>query len=269
MMLALHTWTLDTTPLAKVLDIARDTGWDAIELRRVDFERADAEGQSEAQVVDQVRNSGLPVSAVGVAAGWMFADAAERAPLLQIFERSCAAAAALGSSIVMSPVDRGTGNVQQAAANIREVGEIAARHGVKLALEFNSQAAQFNTLESVREVLALAGHPSCGLLLDTYHLQRSGRFGRNFDEVQPEEIVYVQYSDVPRQGLQPGYATDRLPPGEGTIDFAEVRALLADKHYDRPLSYEAPNPAAWARDPSRVAREALQASREAFLVPAV
>src|SRR5574341_2515203 len=33
-MLALHTWTLDTTPLTEVLRIARATGWDAVELRR-------------------------------------------------------------------------------------------------------------------------------------------------------------------------------------------------------------------------------------------
>ena len=31
--LALHTWTLDTTPLAEVLEIARGTGWNAVELR--------------------------------------------------------------------------------------------------------------------------------------------------------------------------------------------------------------------------------------------
>ncbi len=261
MTLALHTWTLDTTPLARVLDVARETGWDAIELRRVDFDRAD----SEQQVLDLVRASRLSVSAVGVTLGWMFADPREREPLLTTFEQSCAAAATLGSSIVMSPVDRGTGEVRQAAESIQRVGDIAARYGVKLALEFNSQAEQFNTLESVREVLALAQHPACGLLLDTYHLQRSGRFGRSFAEVAPDEIVYVQYSDVPREGLKPGYATDRLPPGAGVIDFGEVRALVTDKAYTGPLSYEAPNPAAWERDPRLVAEEALQASRDAFV----
>ena len=44
--LALHTWTLETTPLADVLRIARETGWDAVELRRKDFERAFAAGWS-------------------------------------------------------------------------------------------------------------------------------------------------------------------------------------------------------------------------------
>ena len=109
----------------------------------------------------------------------------------------------------MSPVDKERGDLQQAAEHVRQAGEIAAEHGVRLALEFNSQAAQFNSLESVREVLALAGHSACGLLLDTYHLQRSGRGGRGFAEVAPEEIAYVQYSDVPREGLQPGVT---VPP---------------------------------------------------------
>src|SRR5579859_7780201 len=259
--LALHTWTLDTTPLRSVLDIAHTTGWDAVELRRLDFERAEAGGQSQAEVLQLVRDSGLSVSAVGVTFGWMFADAAARPALLSTFERSCAAAAELGCPRVMSPVDRERGDLAQAADSVRQVSDIAARYGVKIALEFNSQAEQFNTLESVRELLALAQHPACGLLLDTYHLQRSGRTGASFSEVSPDEIVYVQYSDVPRSGLKPGYALDRLPPGEGAVDFASIFGLLEEKGYTGPLSFEGPNPATWERDPTDVARDVLQATR--------
>ena len=57
--LALHTWTLDTTPLADLLKIVRATGWDAVELRRLDWERADKAGQPASAVVDQVKASGL------------------------------------------------------------------------------------------------------------------------------------------------------------------------------------------------------------------
>ena len=109
--LALHTSTLDTTPLAEVLRVARDTGWDAVELRRVDFDRAEAAGQSEHDVLELVRHSQLAVSAVGVAAGWMFAVGDERAHLLDRFTRSCFVANALDCPIVMSaggsPVGRG------------------------------------------------------------------------------------------------------------------------------------------------------------------
>src|SRR4030088_656863 len=90
--LALHTSTLDTTPPAEVLRVARDTGWDAVELRRVDFDRAEAAGQSEHDVLELVRHSQLAVSAVGVAAGWMFAVGDERAHLLDRFTRNYTAA---------------------------------------------------------------------------------------------------------------------------------------------------------------------------------
>lgn len=259
--LALHTWTLDTTPLADVLRIARHTGWDAVELRRLDFARASESGQSAAEVIALVRQSGLAVACVGVEAGWMFAAGPERRRLRRVFAESCEWAAQLQCPTVMSPADRGRGDPQQAADNLREVGDLAAEHGVRLALEFNSQAEQFKTLNRVREVVTRAGHPHCGLLVDTYHLYRSDADLRPLRDLAPDEIAYVQYSDVPGDGLRSGVTTDRLPPGRGIVPFAEIFRLLEEKGYRGSLSYEAPNPSAWARNPEDVAREALAATR--------
>jgi sugar phosphate isomerase/epimerase len=259
--LALHTWTLDTTPLAAVLRAARETGWNAVELRRLDFARAREAGQSPEEVLALVTASGLPVACVGVQLGWLFAEGAERAELLRAFDESCRWAVALGCTTVMSPVDRGQGPLERGIASVREVGEIAARHNVRLALEFNSVAQQFNSLESVRELTSRAGHPHCGLLLDTYHLGRSGAKLDAVRALAPEEIVYVQYSDTPRQHQQPGVTTDRLPPGQGTVPFRGFFRILREKNYTGYLSYEAPNPCAWTRDPAQVVREALEATR--------
>src|SRR5687768_4832421 len=95
--LALHTWTLDSTPLPDVLRIVKETGWDAIELRRLDWNRAAEAGrspggagapegppQTKDDVVALVKASGVPVACVGVELGWMFADGAERARLLTV-----------------------------------------------------------------------------------------------------------------------------------------------------------------------------------------
>ncbi|HEV8473235.1 MAG TPA: sugar phosphate isomerase/epimerase family protein, partial [Methylomirabilota bacterium] len=161
---------------------------------------------------------------------------------------------------VMSASDRGKGDLAHAAKNVREVGDLAAASGVRLALEFNSQCEQLNRLEVVRDVLARAGHKSCGLLVDTYHMQRSGADARSLEDVRPEEIAYVQYSDVPPT-TQPGQALDRLPPGRGVVPFAALFGALFAKGYRGFLSYEAPNPAAWARPGLDVAREALAATR--------
>src|SRR5262249_470502 len=107
-------------------------------------------------------------------------------------------------------------------------------------------------------VVAKAAHPSCGLLLDTYHLQRSSATLTAIDDVALGEIAYFQYSDVPRTGLEPGKALDRLPPGKGSVPFKEIFALLDRKGYRGFMSYEAPNPPAWARPPADVAPQAPQ-----------
>src|SRR5262245_56983965 len=259
--LALHTWTLDTTALPAALQAARGAGWPAVELRRVDFVRAAEAGQPAGAVMDLVRGSGLDVACVGGQLGWMFADGAERARLLAAMAESCRWARALGASTVMSPADMGTGDLARAAAAVREVGDIGAAQGVRVALEAPSQAAQLNTLERLRELLARAGHPSCGLLVDAYQLHRGGGGLRAVADLGPGEIAYVQYSDVPASGLQPGQTLDRLPPGRGVVPFREFFQLIADSGYAGHCSYEAPNPAAWSRDPETVAREALAATR--------
>lgn len=261
MRLALHTWTLDPTPLADALRIARATGWDGVELRRLDFRRAEESGAPADSVLDLVRASGLPVACVGVEFGWMWSEGAERTRLLGVFDEQCRRAAALGCDTVMSPVDKERGDVGRAARSVREVGDIAAAHGVRLALEFNSQCAQLNTLERAREVLGRAGHASCGLLLDAYHLGRSGATPNDVQDVAPAEIAYVQFSDPPRTGLEPGKALDRLPPGQGSFWFGEFFALLTAKGYRGFASYEAPNERAWKRDPTEIAGEAIEATR--------
>ena len=258
--LALHTWTLDTTPLSSVLRIARDVGWTAIELRRIDFARAAAAGTQPEVVLAEVKASGLPVACVGVELGWMGATGDERRRLLSVFDESCRWATTLGCSTVMSPVDKGAGDAERAVASIREVGDIAARHGVRLALEFNALCEYWNTLPRVRDLVRRAAHPGCGLLLDTYHLGKSGAQPDALDELDPREIAYVQFSDVPRAPA-PGVFTDRLPPGQGTVPFREIFERIAKKGYVGYMSYEAPNPSAWARDPVEVAREALEATR--------
>jgi sugar phosphate isomerase/epimerase len=265
--LALHTWTLDTTPLADALAIARRTGWDAVELRRVDFVRAREAGKTDDDVLGWVRASGLAVACVGAELGWLHAEGAERARLLGVFAESCRAAAALACPRVMSAVGPGEGDLARSAASVREVAAIAQAHGVRLAFEFSYSAPQLNTLGRMRELVARAGHPACGLLLDTYHIQRSGGSVKDVEDVTPDEIVYVQFSDVPAGTLDPKNALNRLPAGKGVAPIRELFAAFAAKGYHGPFSYEAPNPVAWARPPEEVAREGLAAARAVLPSP--
>ena len=264
--LALHTWSLDSTPFDRILTIAQETGWQALEIRHVDFTRAAEAGQSEPEVIDLIRASGLAVASVCARLGWMYAEGDERQELLDIFESACRRAQALSCTVVQSPVDFGVGDIQVAAARTREIGDIAQAYGVRVALEPYVVAQQFNTLATGRQLLKAAGHPAVGFDVDSYHIERSGEGFDAMDALTLDEIVHVQYSDVPVGAgpATPDNLLNRLPPGQGTVPFGEFQKWLTAKGYTGAYSYEAPNPAAWERDPLEVAREAMAASRAAF-----
>jgi 2-keto-myo-inositol isomerase len=261
--LALHMWTIDTTPLATALDAAREAGYDAVELRRADFKRCFDAGMSNAQVLDLVRKARIPVGVLGVEYGWLFATGAESRRLFGVFRESCENAKALGCDMLMSAPGPVSGPIAEAVKYLREAGDIAAEYGLRLAIEFNSQHDVLNRLEVLHELIAGAGRPNCGYLIDAYHFARSGAGGRGFADVPAEQIFCFQYSDLspnPVTGVR--RPTDRLPPGQGTIKWREVLGLLAEKGYTGYLSYEAPNPEQWARSPYEVAREGVELTRK-------
>jgi len=261
--LALHTWTVDTTPLAAALAAARDGGFNAVELRRVDFTRCLDQGMTNEQVLGLVKASGLGVACVGTEYGVIFAKGAERDRLLEVLDLTCRNAVALGCDLVMiAPGQNPPGTLADAADNYRLCGDVAKAHGVRLALEFNSQHKVINGLKPARELFALTKHPNCGILLDAYHMERCGDGGPSFKDMPLSEIFAFQYSDVPAgKPADANRPTDRLAPGQGVVRWKEVFSLLKEKGYPGYLSYEAPNPAHWSKPAVDVAREGAAATR--------
>lgn len=261
--LALHTWTIDTTPLPIALEAAKKGGFDAVELRWTDFKRCFESGMSNAAVLDIIRASGIPVCVLGVEYGWIFATGAESRRLFDVFRQTCENAVALGCKMIMSAPGPVTGTIKEGIANMKTAGDIAAEYGLRLAFEFNSQHEVINCLGVQREIVAGAGKPNCGLLLDAYHLARSGAPGRGFEDVPGEDIFAFQYSDLsanPVTGVK--RPTDRLVPGTGTILWNDLFQLLAEKKFTGFLSYEAPNPALWERSPYDVAAEGTRETKK-------
>ncbi len=261
--LALHMWTIDTTPLAIALDAARVAGYDAVELRRTDFKRCFDAGMTNAQVLDLIGKSGIPVGVLGVEYGWLFATGDESKRLFAVFRESCENAVALGCAMLMSAPGPVSGPIKDAIGYLRRAGDIAAEYGLRLAIEFNSQHDVLNSLAVLTELIAGAGKPNCGYLIDAYHFTRSGAGGRGFESVPGGQIFCFQYSDLspnPVTGVK--RPTDRLPPGKGVVKWREMLGLLAEKNYTGYLSYEAPNPKQWARSPYDVAREGVELTRQ-------
>lgn len=256
--LALHSWTTDTTPLPQVLAAARDAGYDAVELRRLDFVRCFEQGLSREEVVETIRASGIPLGILGTEYGWFFAAPDEQRRLFDVLRETCEIAVELGCDMIMSAPGQLVGTVAQAAAATRIAGDIVGEYGLRLALEFNSQHPVVNGTDVLREIISGAGHAHCGLLLDAYHLHRGPGVAAGLAGVTGDELFVFQYSDVPavpEAGVR--RPVDRLAPGDGVVDWDEVFGLLRAMNYRGLLSYEAPNPALWERPAIEVAVEGV------------
>src|SRR5580692_10452054 len=110
--LALHMWTIDNTPLKTALDAARVASYDAVELRRTDFKRCYDAGMSNAQVLDLIRNGGIPIGVLGVEYGWLFATGDESKRLFKVFRESCKNAVALDCDTLMSAPGQLNGTIK-------------------------------------------------------------------------------------------------------------------------------------------------------------
>ncbi len=261
--LALHMWTIDTTPLSDALDAAREAGFDAVELRRTDFKRCYEAGMSNEAVLELIRKARIPVGVLGVEYGWLFAAGEESERLFKVFRESCQNAVALNCKTLMSAPGPMNGPIPKAIDYLKRAGDIAGEFGLKLAIEFNSQHEVLNSLPVLTQLIEGANHPNCGYLIDAYHFTRSGAGGRGFESVPAEKIFCFQYSDLspnPVTGVK--RPTDRLPPGKGIVKWREMLGLLAEKGYTGYLSYEAPNPEQWARSPFDVAREGVELTKK-------
>jgi 2-keto-myo-inositol isomerase len=214
-------------------------------------------------VLDIIRAADIPVCTLGCEYGWLFAKGDESTRLFDVLEETCENAVALNCPQVMCAPGQNIGTPQEAIENLKRGADICGKYGLTLAIEFNSQHAVINSIAALREILNGAGRRNAGMLLDAYHLQRSGAGGRGFADVAPDEMIAFQYSDVPDAPVPEGVKrpADRLPPGQGVVRWHEVLTLLQEKGFGGHLSYEAPNPALWARSPLEVAREGVETMR--------
>jgi 4-hydroxyphenylpyruvate dioxygenase len=62
------------------------------------------------------------------------------------------------------------GGIDRAAADFRELGERAARRGLRVAFEALAWGRHINDYRDAWEVVRRADHPSIGLVLDTFHI---------------------------------------------------------------------------------------------------
>jgi sugar phosphate isomerase/epimerase len=116
------------------------------------------------------------------------------------------------------------------AEGIGAVCRQAARRGVEIVLEFVPDSG-IATLAAAHAIARDCGEPNCGILLDTWHLARSGGTVADVEALPPGAIGAFQLSDrvEPPPGTPYVPMTGRKLPGEGELPLAAiVAAALAN-----------------------------------------
>ncbi len=178
------------------------------------------------------------------------------------FEAAIATAARLGARELLvagnDPVE--TRLIERFAAFC----DLAARHGLGANLEFMPWTDAKDLTQAAR-IVALAGRPHAGVLIDAFHLSRSRSQLGQIASLPASQLRYLQLCDVPAaipptlDAVLAEARAERLFPGQGGLDLL---GLLRAVPRTLPLSLEVPTQtlARTVAAPERASR-ALAATR--------
>lgn len=249
---------------AEKLEKATRLGVDSLELMTADPNQLDAR-----HLRTEMEAHGLSAVAVGSGAAAMQAglnllhsDPATCTRAAQRLDELIEFAAGVGAPLVTIGSFRGklawiAGDGRGRLTEIlRRAADRAGAAGVHLAIEplNRYEADLINTAEEGLAFVEAVGHPTLGLLLDTYHV--------NIEEASWEAPIRLLMRAGRLWHVHLG-DNNRRPPGEGMIDFGALVRTLRAAGYDGALSAELlalPDPDTAARRTVEFMRPLLEAA---------
>ncbi|MBI4886351.1 MAG: sugar phosphate isomerase/epimerase [Acidobacteria bacterium] len=185
-----------------------------------------------------------------------------RAAALDQFRARCEMFATLGLTRIYAPTATTAtftaDDYTAAAANMRQVGDIAKQFGMIAMVEAVRASTFISTLPTLLKVTRAAAHPNVAPLVDCYHFWSGLNKLEDLDQIRQREIGHVHFQDVPDMPRERLDNTTRIIPGDGVAPLTHILRTLADKGYAGPLSVELFLPRFQQGDPFEVAREIRQ-----------
>lgn len=150
-----------------------------------------------------------------------------------------AAGAELGAKhLITAPYDP---DLNRLSGTLAQLGELTAQYKMSPVLEF----FPWTNVPSLHAALSVIEKASSevGVLVDTLHFNRSDSSLEELAQVDPTRLPFMHLCDAP---IMPSYTTEdllfagraeRLPPGEGAINLADIVTLMPK---DMPIALEIP-----------------------------
>jgi 4-hydroxyphenylpyruvate dioxygenase len=132
------------------------------------------------------------------------------------------------------------GGMDRMAEDFHELGELAARHGVRVGFEALCWGRHVNDHRDAWEVVRRADHPNVGLILDSFHTLARRIDPDTIRRIPGDRIFFVQLADAPAIEMDLLYWSRhfRNMPGEGDLDVTGFMRAVTATGYAGPLSLE-------------------------------
>jgi sugar phosphate isomerase/epimerase len=245
--------TIMTTSTGRQLEIARDTGYDGVEVRAERLLDAPDELTDAARIVRQ----GEVWSLNGIQLQLRPDGSLDRARLDAELPPRLEVCRGMGAEHLLVVPPRAAGahrgrSIEAMRQGLAVIRDQAAPDGIGVAFEFLGFGdCPIDTPALAGEVVA--DLPGVELVLDSCHWHASG--GGSLAAFPIERLAMVHLNDAPGKPPRDIEDADRLLPGLGVIDLAGLIGQLRTAGYGGPWSLETFNPEYWSADPRRIARD--------------
>ncbi|MCX8998202.1 sugar phosphate isomerase/epimerase and 4-hydroxyphenylpyruvate domain-containing protein [Rhizobiaceae bacterium BDR2-2] len=223
----------------KLAAIAR-AGFTGVEIFENDFLTYDA---SPREVAAMARDHGLEITLFQPFRDFEGMPEPHRARAFERAERKFDIMGELGTDLMLicsnvSPIS--LGGIDRAADDFRELGERAAKRGVRVGYEALAWGRHVNDHRDAWEIVRRADHAAVGLILDSFHTLSRKIDPDTIRSIPGDRIFIVQLADAPLIDMDLLYWSRhfRNMPGEGDLPVVDFMRAVAATGYAGPLSLE-------------------------------
>jgi 4-hydroxyphenylpyruvate dioxygenase len=223
----------------KLAAIAK-AGFTGVEIFENDFLTYDA---SPREVAQMVKDHGLSITLFQPFRDFEGMPEPQRGRTFERAERKFEIMGELGTDLMLicsnvSPIS--LGGIDRAAGDFNELGELAARHGVRVGYEALAWGRHINDHRDAWEIVRRADHPNIGLILDSFHTLSRKIDPNSIRSIPGDKIFIVQLADAPLFDMDLLYWSRhfRNMPGEGDLPVVDFMRAVAATGYSGPLSLE-------------------------------
>lgn len=226
--------------LSEKLEAIAAAGYDGLEIFEQDFI---ADEGSPRDVGARIRDAGLEVMLFQPFRDFEGLPAPLRAKAFDRAERKFDLMQDLGCDLVLvcsSVHPQALGGIDRAADDFAELGERAAKRGLRVGFEALAWGRHVNDHRDAWEVVRRADHPNVGLIVDSFHTLGRGIDPDTIRRIPGDKIFFVQLADAPAIDMDLLYWSRhfRNMPGEGDLPVTDFMRAVMATGYAGPVSLE-------------------------------